>query len=175
MKKIFKLLIYFLFFILFLLIFLPKESIYNLLEQELSTQNIIISDEKRNEKLLSLDVKNANIFYNGIEGGNISNMNFFSLFVYSKVEINDVKLLQSLSSFFPPYIKNIDLEHSVLDYQNVNISSLGDFGSLTGNIDLLNRIIILKLEPSLEMKRNYMKVLRNMKLKEGKYNYEYRF
>jgi len=175
MKKIFKLCIYFLFFILFLLIFLPKESIYNLLEQKLSQQNIIISDEKRNEKLLSLDIKNANVFYNEVKGVNIRDINFFSLLVYSKVEVNDVKLLESLSSFFPPFIKNIELKHSVLDYQNINISSLGDFGLLNGKIDLLNRVLILNLDPSSEMKRKYIKVLKNMKLKEGRYNYEYRF
>ena len=175
MKKIFKLFIYFLFFIIFILIFLPKESIYNLLEQELSKQNIIISEEKRDEKLLSLDIKEGKVFYQGVQSAKIENINFLSLLVYSKVEVKDLKVSKSLSSFFPPYIKNIELKHSVLDYKNITISSIGDFGLVNGNIDLINRTIILNLKASSKMKTQYSKVLRNMKLKEGKYIYEYRF
>jgi hypothetical protein len=155
--------------------FLPKVSIYNLLEQELSKQDIIVSDEKRDEKLLSLNIKDAKVFYKGIEGANISNVDFLSFFVYSKIEVNDVKLLKSLSSFFPPDIKNIVLKHSVLDYKNVDIYSAGDFGLLEGKINLLDRTLILTLEASSSMKKKYSRVLNQMKLKEGKYIYEYRF
>jgi hypothetical protein len=175
MKKIFKLFIYFLIFILFTLILLPKNSIYNLLEQELSKQNIIISDEKRDEKLLNLKVSDAIVYYQGIEGANINSINFFSLLLYSEIEVDDVKLLQSLSSFFPPYVKNIILKHSVLDYRNIDIYSEGDFGVLNGNIDLIKRTLILNLEASNKMKKQYTRVLKQMKLEEGKYVYEYRF
>lgn len=175
MKKIFKLFIYFLFFILFLLIFLPKESIYNFIEQELSKQNIIISNETRDEKLLSLDIKNAKVFYEGIEGVNIKDINFLSLLVYSKISVKNLEISKSLSSFFPGRIKNIELKHSVLDYKNIIVSSLGDFGVLNGTINLINRTITLKLKSSSKMKREYSKVLRSMKLKDGEYIYEYRF
>jgi hypothetical protein len=175
MKKIFKLCIYFSFFILFLLIFLPKEFIYNSLEKELLKQSIIISDEKRDENLLSLRVSDAKVYYQGIEAANIDNLSFFSLLLYSKVEVNDIKLLQSLSSFFPPYIKSIIITHSILDYKYINVSSSGAFGLLRGKIDLLNRVLILKLEASSKMKKQYRKVLSQMKLIEGKYVYEYRF
>ena len=175
MKKIFKLFIYFLIFVLFTLILLPKVSMYNLLEQELSKQNIIISDEKRDEKLLSLIVNDAKVYYQGIEGANINSIAFFSSLLYSKVEVRDVKLLQSLSSFFPPYIENVVLKHSILDYKNINISSFGEFGVLNGNIDLINRTLVFKLKASSKMKKQYLRVLKQMKLEEGEYIYEYRF
>ena len=175
MKKIFKLFIYFLTFILFILIFLPKIYMYNLLEQELSKENIIISDEKRDEKLFGLNVRDAKVYYQGIEGAKINRINFLSMLIYSKVEIDDVKLLQSLSSFFPPYIKNIVLKHSVLSLNNISVYSNGDFGVLNGNIDLINRTLILELEASSKMKKQYRRVLKQMKIKEGKYIYEYRF
>ena len=175
MKKLFKLLLYIVFFILITLILLPKNSIYNLFEQELSKQNIIISDEKREEKLLSLEIRDAKVFYQDIEASNIKNITFFSSLVYSKVEVNDVKLLQSLSSFFPPYIENIVFKHSVLDFKNIDISSSGDFGLLEGKVDLLNRSLVIKLEASNKMKKQYSRALKQMKLIEGKYIYEYRF
>ncbi len=175
MKKIFKLLIYVVSFIACTLVFLPKASIYNLLEQELSKQNIIISDEKRDEKLLSLDISDAKVYYQDIEGANINSINFFSSVFYSKIEVSDVKLLQSLASFFPPHIKKVELKYSALDYKNINIYSLGDFGVLNGNINLIDRTLILKLEASNKMKREYSRVLKQMKLDEGIYVYEYRF
>lgn len=175
MKKLFKLFLYCLLFVFFTLILLPKASLYNLLEQELSKQNIVISNEIRDEKLLNLKLSDAKIYYKGIEGANIQSINFLSVLVYSKIEVDNIKLLQSLSSFFPPYIENIIIKHSLLDYRNITIYSLGDFGVLYGNIDILNRTLILELEASSKMKREYSKVLKQMKLEEGKYIYEYRF
>lgn len=175
MKKLFKLLTYFLIFVSLTFFLIPKESIYNLLEQELSRQNVIISDEKRTEVLLTFKLDDAKVYYQGIEAININSVTFFSSAFYTKVEVNNIGLLQSLSSFFPENIKKIELKHSVLDYKNINIYSIGDFGVLNGNIDLLNRNIILKLEVSSKMKRDYSRVLKQMKLEEGMYIYEYRF
>ncbi|MAC85063.1 MAG: hypothetical protein CL624_13115 [Arcobacter sp.] len=175
MKKIFKLCIYIIFFIVVTLILLPKNSIYNLVEEKLSKQNVVISEEKREEKLLSLDVTDAKVYYQGIEGLNINSINFLTFLVYSEIEVKNIKLLENLSFFFPSYIKNIVLKHSLLDYKNINIYGHGDFGVLNGNIDLMTRTLLLKIKPSKNMKDQYLKVLRQMKLDKGEYIYEYRF
>jgi hypothetical protein len=175
MKKIFKLFVYLLLFILFFLIFLPKESFYNFAEKELAKQNIILSNEIRIENLFSLDINKLKIYYEGIEGANIKNINVLSFFFYSKVNIENIKLLDSLSSFFPPKIANINLSHSILDYENIDLIGNGDFGSVAGQINILSRTVTLNLKPSSKMKIKYSKILSQMKLKEGKYIYEYRF
>ena len=121
MKKLFKLFLYFLLFIFFTLILLPKASFYNLLEEELSKQNIVISNESRDEKLFNLKISDAKVYYKGIEGANIQSIDFLSVLVYSKIEVDNIKLLQSLSSFFPPYIEKIIFKHSLVDYKNITI------------------------------------------------------
>ena len=56
MKRILKIILYIFTFIFALFLFLPKESLYNLLEKQLEKNSIIISNEKRDEKLFGLDI-----------------------------------------------------------------------------------------------------------------------
>ena len=56
MKRILKIILYIFTFIFALFLFLPKEYLYNLLEKQLEKNSIIISNEKRDEKLFGLDI-----------------------------------------------------------------------------------------------------------------------
>jgi len=175
MKFIFKLFTYLFVFILALLVFFPKQSVYNLIEQELAKNKVIISGEKRDEKLFALDIKDSDIYYEGINVANVNKTSFESYLVYTKLEIKDIRLLDSFKSMVPSPISNIKVEYSILDIKNAKIKANGLFGKLNGNIDILNRVITLELEASSKMKSSYSKILRQMRLKEGKYLYEYRY
>jgi len=175
MKFIFKLFTYLFVFILALLVFFPKQSVYNLIEQELAKNKVIISGEKRDEKLFALDIKDSGIYYEGINVANVNKTSFESYLVYTKLEIKDIRLLDSFKSMVPSPISNIKVEYSILDIKNAKIKANGLFGKLNGNIDILNRVITLELEASSKMKSSYSKILRQMRLKEGKYLYEYRY
>jgi len=175
MKFIFKLFTYLFVFILALLVFFPKQSVYNLIEQELAKNKVIISGEKRDEKLFALDIKDSDIYYEGINVANVNKTSFESYLVYTKLEIKDIRLLDSFKSMVPSPISNIKVEYSILDFKNAKIKANGLFGKLNGNIDILNSVITLELEASSKMKSSYSKILRQMRLKEGKYLYEYRY
>ena len=66
MKRILKIILYIFTFIFALFLFLPKEYLYNLLEKQLEKNSIIISNEKRDEKLFGLDILNGDIYYENI-------------------------------------------------------------------------------------------------------------
>ena len=175
MKTILKIFLYILTFIFALFLFLPKESLYNLWEQELEKNRIIISNEKRDENIFGLDVLDGDVYY---ENTNIANVNKISLktfLVYSELKINDIKLLKSLESIAPSPIEELTLKYSVLTFNKIDIEAKGLFGELIGNIDVINRVITLELNASTNMKNSYSKILKNMKLNEGKYYYEYKF
>lgn len=175
MKSIFKLFIYFIVFILSVMIFLPKESIYNFVEKELVKKNIIISNEKRSEKYFSFKITDAKVYYEGIEVANIDRSTFSSYLFYTSIKAKNIRLLDSFESMFPTPITNIEIKHSILNYDKLDIKANGIFGELVGNIDIINRLVILELNASNKMKSSYSKILRNMKLKDGRYIYEYRF
>lgn len=175
MKSIFKLFIYFTVFVLALLVLLPKQGAYNLLEKELAKNEIIISDEIRDETLFALSIKDSKLYYQGIEVANTSNLTITSFLLYSKVKIKDVKLLDSFKNMAPSPVSNLSLEHSILEFDKINIKGDGLFGELLGNVDLINRVVSLEIIPSTTMKNSYSKLLRNFRFKDGRYTYEYKF
>ncbi len=175
MKFIFKIILYIVIFFTAVLIFLPKEGFYNLLEKELAKQNIIISNEIRDEKLFSLEIKNMNIFYDGINGATVKSIKIKTFLLSSKIDIKDLKISDSFKNILPTKINNIKISHSVLSFDKVDIVSSGDFGEFIGKYLIFENKIIGELIPSNIMKSRYKSILRELKIKDGKYTYEFTF
>ncbi|APW64566.1 MULTISPECIES: hypothetical protein [Arcobacteraceae] len=172
MKKIFKFFFYLVLLLFFIITLLPKESLYNLLEHKLSNEEVIISNEKRDEKLFVLNVSDAKIYYEGINVAVIDKMSFSTFLFFNNINISNVKVGESLSRMIPSLIENIDIKYSVLDFKNVKIQSYGSFGEINGKLDIFAKKIILELKASPIMKRKYSKLLKQMKLIDGKYIWE---
>lgn len=175
MKTIFKFFIYLFIFMFALFLFLPKEPLYNLAEKELQKKQIIISDEIRDETIFNLDIKNADVYFEGINIANVTKTSFTSFLFYTKIKIKDIRLLDSFKTMVPTPISEVLLEHSVLDYDKIIINANGSFGVVVGFIDIFKGTMHLELDATPKMKSSYSKFLRNMRLKDGKYIYEYKF
>lgn len=174
-KKISKIFIYIFLFTLAFMVFLPKESLYNLFENELEKKQVIISNELKKEGLFALDVSGANIYFEGINISNFNKLEISSYFYFTKIEVQNITILDSLSSFAPSPINNITLKHSILNLNKVFINSNGAFGELKGEFDIFTNTLKIELNASKEMKNSYSKLLRNMKFENERYVYEYKF
>ena len=172
MKTIFKFFIYLIVFLTALFLFLPKEPLYNLLENQLQKNKIIISDEQREEKLFGIDIKKGDIYYEGINIANVNKLSFTSYLFYTNIHVVDIRLLDSLKNIVPTPINELTIQHSVLEFDKILINANGE---AIGFVDLLNRKVEIELEASSKMKSSYSKFLQNMILREGKYIYEYKF
>lgn len=175
MKKILKLFLYLFTFMVFFILFLPKESFYNLLEEKLERSQIVVSNETKKEKLFSFSVLNADIFYQGINMAKVDDITFKTYLFQTKVIFKNINFLDTLSSFAPTPINEVIFEHSVLDVNKINIKSSGTFGELSGNINILKREIKIELSASPLMKNSYSNLLRYMKFENERYLYEYKF
>jgi hypothetical protein len=175
MKRILKLFLYLFAFIVFFIIFLPKESFYNLLEKELEKNQIVVSNETKKEEIFSFSVLNADIFYQGINMAKVDDITFKTYLFQTKVDIKNINFLDTLSSFAPTPINEVILEHSVLDINKINIKSSGTFGELNGKINILKREVKIELNASTLMKNSYGNLLRYMKFENERYIYEYKF
>jgi hypothetical protein len=175
MKRILKLFLYLFAFIVFFIIFLPKESFYNLLEKELEKNQIVVSNETKKEEIFSFSVLNADIFYQGINMAKVDDITFKTYLFQTKVDIKNINFLDTLSSFAPTPISEVILEHSVLDINRINIKSSGTFGELNGKINILKREVKIELNASTLMKNSYGNLLRYMKFENERYIYEYKF
>jgi len=122
-----------------LLFFMPKEDLYFTLEQSLQTEDIIIQETKRETGLFTLKLKEAKVFYKGIEIASIDEIDFFTLLFYTTVEIKGLHFDDSLRTFVPGDIDNVLLVHSLVSPLSVSLTALGDFGLAEGKVDLRAR------------------------------------
>jgi len=76
---------------------------------------------------------------------------------------------------FPAKIKDIKLKYSLLKFDRVDFKAFGDFGEFRGDILLFENKFEGELVPSDLMKSKYRNLLRQFKLVEGKYRYEFKF
>lgn len=170
MKRVFKYIVYLLFFCISLSYFLPKELFYNLLEQELEKKSVLISNESINEKF-DFTILNADIFYQGIKLANIDRATLFSLFFYSKIKIENIHLEEKIRNFISTKIDDLSLNYNIFNFNKIFVEINGEFGKINGYINIFDRIINLELEDT-NKKSNLIKYF---KYENERYKYEYKF
>lgn len=176
MVSILKYLGYIAFFIVALVYCMPQESIYNYLQEELSKQKVVISNEKVLEHTFSLELSNASISYKDIKSVKVlvSNVNLF--LVHNSISSKDIVVLETSTVSLPAKIDLLNFKHSIFNPLNISITSSGEFGTARGNINILENSIFIKVMPSELMKKNYMQTLRQLtKNDDGSYDYEKTF
>lgn len=174
-KLVLKYLIYTILFVMTLVYFLPKENMFYLLEKKLFENKIIISNEKITEKSFSTLIDDSDVYYNNLKFSKVNNIDISTYIFVNNIKITHVKISDDFKNFLPQNIKYININHSILNPTNLEIDSKGEFGELSGIVNLINRRITVTLNASNQMKNRYKIVLNRMKLKEGKYTYEYKF
>lgn len=176
MVKIFKTLGYLTFFLLALVFFVPKSSLYHYGEKYLETQKVIISDEIIIDKALSLRLEDATLYYDAIETAKVSEVDVNMFVFYNSIEIKDVLLAEISSSFLPLKIQEIRFTHTVFNPTNVKGIARGEFGVVKLTVDLLQRAVTLFLTPSKLMEQKYKRTLKMLKKnEEGIYEYAKNF
>lgn len=175
MKLLSKIFLYLIVFFIAMLVLLPKQSLYFALEKQLEKQKVIISDEKVKPKFFGLELNKANIYFEQINIANIEKLDFSSYVFHTQIKAYDIKFLDSFETMLPSAIQEVVLTHNFLDFKKVKIEANSSYGVLEGFIDLFEKKVYLELQANSKMKRNYGKLLRKMKLKDGRYIYEYKY
>ncbi len=154
------------------MVFVPKTSIYYLLEKNLKKFDVVISDEQLKESLLSLNITNAHISTKGIDSAIISKSDITLLLFYNKLSFRDIKLSSIVETYLPSKIASLEIDYSLLHPLTLEINAEGDFGEARGSLHLLDRDVSLILKPSKKMFTSYKKSLRFFKKdKDGEYTY----
>ena len=178
MKSLIRYSSYFLFALFCFVYFLPKESIYYEIEKHLKTENTIISNETVKEKALGIDISDGSLYFEEIKIADIKNIEFETYIYSTNLEIKEITLAKNLGIYAPLKIEKIDLKYNFLDFDKldkIDLSAEGEFGVIDGQIDFINKVINISLEPSKMMKEKTI-LLNNMKKGENeKYTYEYKF
>ena len=175
-KRIFIFLAYVTFFMLSLMYFTPKISIYYFLETQLKPYDVVISSELLQDKGLSLNIQDASVSLKAIESAKIKDLNIMILGLYNSVEVSDVELSSAAASFVPLKVQKIDMSYHAVNPLNANAHAIGEFGEAEVSLNLLERTLHVRLIPSALMKKEYKHTLRNLKKSEnGEFTYDKTF
>jgi len=142
-----------------LLLFMPKQEIYYMLEKELEKKEIKINEKSMEEGLFSLTLKQASVYVKGIPIATIEELRFFTMLFYTKVELETLLLDDSLKAMAPQQTDKATLSHSLITPLSASIHAEGSFGGIEGNIDLKERKLHLDFNETkeIEMIRSQLK------------------
>lgn len=149
--------------------FAPKKNLYFQLEEILTTQKIIISDETLEATPAYLDISGSTVYFNGIDAGLIQNVRVMPLFFYNEITLKNARFNEEIRQFVPARIDSMKIDYGVHHPLYVRVYADGDFGTLNGFANLKDREIILELDPSQVMLTQYKSLLKNFKKQDDKY------
>jgi len=171
-KKMAKFFAYMLFFIFALVAFSPKSSVYYFAEQQIKKFGIVVSDEKLDETLLSLEIHNLDITAKEIDTALIKEADVTLLLVYNSVKLTKIKLSSLVESYLPSKIDSLNISYTLFNPLYITAEGVGEFGEARGQVSLLDRNASVVLKPSKVMFKKYRKSLKMFKKSEnGEYVY----
>ncbi|WP_324170592.1 hypothetical protein [Sulfurimonas sp.] len=175
-KKISIFFAYTIFFMLALMYFTPKDSIYFLLEEKLKQSDIVISFEQVEDKGFFLNIVDADISFKSISSAKINEASIIVFAIYNSVSLKGITLSTTAKSFAPLNIHKAKVIYSIFNPLNVSIEAVGEFGELEGEFNIVNSTLHLELKPSQEMLKNYQSSLRKLnKTENGEFVYDKTF
>ncbi len=119
-----------------LVILMPKKALYYKLEEVLETQSIKINEKKIEEGLFSLTLYGVDVYVKGIKLATIEKVNFFTLLLYTRMDIETLTLDDSLKNMTPTEISEVVASHGIWMPLKINIYAEGSFGKAEGHINI---------------------------------------
>ncbi|MFT7879461.1 MAG: hypothetical protein ABXS91_03615 [Sulfurimonas sp.] len=126
------------------IVMMPKQEIYYLLEQELAKNDIKISSEKIGEGWFTFTLKEPSIYVKGIKVATVKEIELFTLLFYTRGTLEGLQLDPSLERFAPREIDHAVVTHSVVNPMNMIIDANGLFGEAAGSVNVMERGIRMK-------------------------------
>jgi len=173
MVKFSKFLLYVLFFLVALYYFFPKTNVYYLVEQKLSKQHLVISNEKIADRGFTFELSSADIFYNAIKVAKVDKISLITLGVYNQIDFKNIKLEALIDTMVPSKIEEVELYYTAFSLWEIKGDAKGDFGKAVIVYNMKTDKVSIELFPSKLMLTKFARTLQMMKkTEEGTYRYE---
>lgn len=174
-KILFKFIVYVLFTLYAIVIFLPKENLFFLAEKELSKYKVVVANERVEDKYLSFNIKDYEVYYDDIFFGLGSEITLNTFLFSNSLEIKNFRISKSFQKFIPQRIDKVLVNYEITNPIEIKIEGFGEFGEIKGFVNLVERRVFIELFASKAMKKKSSSILRQMRNNKGVYTYEYKF
>jgi hypothetical protein len=154
------------------IIFLPKTNLYYLLEEKIGKNNIVISDEKIKEGMVSLTLEEFNLNYRKDSIIEIKKADIYTYGLFNYINIDKLKI----NKLFNKEFSNAKVIYSIIDPLNLKLYTEYKSSTLNMDINLIDKKIKVSLLLNANDKKEFSKEINYMKKsKNGDYKYEYNF
>lgn len=134
-----------------LLLFMPKQEIYYALEKELAKQEIKINEKSIEEGVFSLALNQASVYVKGVKIATIEKLSLFTLFFYTKIELDLLLLDDALKTMAPQQTSKAVFSHAIFSPFDSSVYAEGSFGVVEGKVDLKERKLHLDFTETKEI------------------------
>ena len=147
--------------------FLPKKNLYYELEHLLYEQGIVIENETLSEHPFSLEITDADLYFQGIKVAKISSLSINITLLFNSLHAKDIHCANIAKTFIPTRIESVDINYNIIKPLFVSITAYGEFGKLNGGANIKQRKGAIQLKPSKLMEQKYKKLLYKLKKTQG--------
>lgn len=173
MKRLRNALGYLLLALVMLLFFAPKRQLWYLAEDALKPYGVVLSGEYVSDNGFSLSLENGTLYYDDLKIATLGEVDVTPLLVYNAVTVAPFTFADDMQAFLPGEVEEMKLSYSLVDPVRVHLKAEGEFGSLTGLVNLMHRDGNLTLSPSPELLAKKPLWLKELKKQaSGAYTYE---
>lgn len=153
------------------LFFMPKQELYYKLEEELAKNDIKINEKSIEEGLFSLTLHDASVYVKGIKLATVQKIDFCTLLFYTKMEVTELLLDESLKNVALTKIDKVSVSHGIWNPLYLSIDAEGTFGQVDGNAAIVERTLRLDFNET----KNIKMLKANLKEDEKGWYYETSF
>ncbi|KIM03012.1 MAG: hypothetical protein KN64_13315 [Sulfurovum sp. AS07-7] len=113
----------------------PKLKIYYTLSSFLETNSITINNEQFDDGLLSLQLLNPQIKYNGVQVGEAKEIRFYNLLIYNKALFVDFNLLPLADEKSLLKFDKLNASWSIFSPKVMKLDFMSSYGDGSGIVD----------------------------------------
>jgi hypothetical protein len=149
MKRLF----YILYIFLIAIILIPKEQLYYTLESKLAEENIYFSNEKTDNFGLYLDIDAIDVVLDNLSIASIEQITISPWIITNRLTMRMLKVAPYYQLFFPGKVDEITLSYNLWDPLHIHVDASGDFGTCSGNFDLIDQHLRVVFEATTQLGR----------------------
>jgi hypothetical protein len=144
------------------------------LENVIIQKNIIIDNEQINDNGVNFNIKNINLYHDGIYLFDISSIDVDLFLLYNSIQIDFIKPTKTFMELGAFKIENITAQYFILNPFEINFDIESEIGKMQGIVSLFKKKAIIKYIPNKKYKK-YRQIVSKFKFIDGEYIYEYSF
>ncbi len=175
MRKVAKLLAYFIVMAALLIFFMPKVNLYYALERLMKERNIYISDEQVYDQGFSLELEKSNVLFDKLSLAEIDTIKLSPWLFYNALSLDNIHVNEGFEDFLPQKISRVSIEHFIYNPTHISLRGDSEDSFFYGDVDLIERVITIHLRLGDKSEKKYRLVLQKLIKEEGGYLYEYKF